>query len=346
MTRPFQWGIVGTGGIARHFAADLRHVPDARLAGICSRDIAKAEAFQQAFAAARAYADLDAMAADPDIDAVYIATPNVLHAEQALRVISHGKAVLVEKPLTTSVAEAERIASAAAERRCFVMEGMWTRFLPAVQAAKKLVDGGAIGAVRKIDAELAYRRDEGRESRFFNPELGGGAALDLGVYPLSLALHFLGKPSKLSGRWQASKSGVDMRTEFDLQFEGGAEAHLSCGFDRDGFNRFVIAGSEGALRLEAPFLKAQRFTQFSPKAFALEPMGSGVAVKIMSRLPFPGRRIQHLPFPGNGLQFEAAAVMAAVRDGAAGSGTMPLTDSIEVLRVIAIVVAGSPQTLD
>ena len=136
MTRPFQWGIVGTGGIARHFAADLSLLPDASLAGICSRDVDKAKAFQSAFAAVRAYADLDAMAADPHIDAIYIATPNALHAEQALRIIGRGKAVLVEKPLATSVADAERIASAAAEQKCFVMEAMWTRFLPAVQAAK------------------------------------------------------------------------------------------------------------------------------------------------------------------------------------------------------------------
>ena len=220
MTRPFQWGIVGTGGIARFFAADLSLLPDTSLAGICSRDVEKAKAFQSTFAAARTYADLDAMAADPDIDAIYVATPNALHAEQALRIIGHGKAVLVEKPLATSVADAERIASAAAEQKCFVMEAMWTRFLPAVQAARRLVDGGAIGTVRKIDAELAYRRDEDAGSRFFDPGLGGGAALDLGVYPVSLALHFLGRPAKVSGRWQASKSGVDLRTDIRPGIQG------------------------------------------------------------------------------------------------------------------------------
>ncbi len=216
MARPFQWGIVGTGGIARHFAADLALLPDARLAGICSRDLERAKAFQSEFGAARAYSELDAMAGDPDIDAIYIATPNALHAEQALRVIAHGKAVLIEKPLATSVADAERIASEAASRKCFAMEAMWTRFLPAVRAAKKLVDDGAIGKIARIDAELSYYRDEAGDSRFFNPGLGGGAALDLGVYPISLALHFLGKPLEISGRWQASKSGVDMRSEFDL----------------------------------------------------------------------------------------------------------------------------------
>jgi predicted dehydrogenase len=342
VTRPFQWGIVGTGGIARHFAADLSLLPDARLAGICSRDIEKAKAFQQAFGAGRAYGDLGIMAGDPDIDAVYIATPNALHARQALQVMAHSKAVLVEKPLATSVAEAERIASAAAKQECFVMEGMWTRFLPAVRAARKLVDDGAIGEIQTITAELSYCRDEEGESRFFRPDLGGGAALDLGVYPISLALHFLGKPLEMSGTWQASKSGVDMRTDIDLKFDGGAEAHLSCGFDHDGANQFTIEGTEGVLRLEAPFLKAQRFT---PKAFAAMPKdaGSGIVAKIMRRLPLPGRHLRHFAFSGNGLQFEAAAVMEAVRRRATKSETMPLADSIEVLSIIASVLSGSPQ---
>ena len=120
---------------------------------------------------------------------------------------------------------------------------MWTRFLPAVRAAKRLVQDGAIGEIRKIKAELSYRRNEDAESRFFRPDLGGGAALDLGVYPVSLALHFLGRPSTVSGRTVASKSGVDMRSEFSLGFVGGAEAELACGFDRDGGNQFVIEGA-------------------------------------------------------------------------------------------------------
>jgi predicted dehydrogenase len=345
VTRPFQWGIVGTGGIARQFAADLSYLPEASLAGVCSRDIDKARAFQSAFGAARAYADLDAMAAIPDIDAIYIATPNALHAEQALQVIAHGKAVLVEKPFATSVADAERIAAAAARQKCFVMEAMWTRFLPAVRAAKNLIESGAIGKIKKIEAELSYRHDEDGGSRFFRPELSGGAAPDLGVYPVSLALHLLGKPLNISGSWQASKSGVDMRTAIDLQFEGGAEAHLACGFDRDGANTFTVEGSEGVLRLETPFLKAQRLARFTPKAFAMIPSdaGSGIAAKILRRLPLPGRRIKRFAFPGNGLQFEAMAVMDAVRRGATGSEIMPLADSVEVLRIIASVLAGIPQ---
>ena len=136
-----------------------------------------------------------------------------------------------------------------------------------------------------------------RWSRFFDRDLGGGAALDLGVYPVSLALHFFGRPLEISGRWQASKSGVDMRTEIDLQFEGGATARLSCGFDRDGANRFVIEGSEGVLRLEAPFLKAQRLIAIFAKSLCAGAKRQRHFVKIMSRLPLPGRRIEAFPSP-------------------------------------------------
>ena len=248
---------------------------DASLIGVCSRDLDKAKAFQTEFRAERAYSDLDAMLADPGIDVIYVATPNALHAEQALRAIAAGKSVLVEKPLATSVSDAERIGREAAAKDCFVMEAMWTRFLPAVRAAGKLAGTGAIGEIRMIRAELSYRRNEDAGSRFFRPDLGGGAALDLGVYPVSLALHFLGRPSTVSGRTVASKSGVDMRSEFSLGFAGGARAELSCGFDRDGGNQFVIEGSEGVLVLDAPFLKAQRLLRFSPRAYAMMPKVEG-----------------------------------------------------------------------
>jgi predicted dehydrogenase len=341
----FAWGIIGTGEIASQFAADLRLLPDARLAGICSRDPERAKAFQSAFGVALVYPDIDALVSDPAIDAVYIATPNWLHAEQALLAIAHGKPALVEKPLAVSAAEAERIMREAALRRCFVMEAMWTRFLPATRAAKKLLDAGAIGRIREIRAELSYAYEENADSRLFSPGLGGGAALDLGVYPVSLALHFLGRPSKVSGSYRNSKTGVDIHTSIDLEFEE-ARAHLSCGFDREGANQFVIEGTDGALRLEAPFIKANRIMRFTPPALALTKGYSGrsrgILTRIADRLPLPGRQIRRFPFRGTGLHFEALAVMAAVRRGETGSDIMPLAESVAALEIIGSVLAGDP----
>jgi predicted dehydrogenase len=333
--RTFNWGIVGTGGIARQFAADLRLVPDARLAAVCSRDEARAAAFAAEFGVARSCADLDGFLADVTIDAVYLATPNSVHANQAVAAIKAGKPVLVEKPFAVSAAEARGIAAAAERRGVFAMEGLWTRFLPAVREAKRLVDEGRIGKVREIRAELAYRRTEAVDGRLFRPELGGGAALDLGVYPLSLAVHFLGRPTAVSGVTRIGPSGVDVRTDFRLGFDG-AEARLSCGLDHDGDNRFAIVGSEGALRLEAPFLKAQRLTLFSrgsAKA-ALSGGGRSLLSRAAARLPLPGREVRSLSFDGIGLRFEVEEVMRLVRSGATQSAVMPLADSTAVLEII------------
>ncbi len=338
----FNWGIVGTGGIARQFAADLKLVPGARLASVCSRETAKAAAFAAEHGAARSCAGLDCLLADAQIDAVYIATPNSLHADQAARAIEAGKAVLVEKPLAVAAAEARHISAAAETRGVFAMEGLWTRFLPAVRAAKRLIDEGRIGEVREIRAELAYVRTEAADGRLYRPELGGGAALDLGVYPLSLAVHFLGRPKTVSGSSRFAASGVDIRTDFHLHFDG-AEAHLSCGFDRDGDNRFIVVGSEGALRLEAPFLKAQRLTLFAQGAAkaALSGGGRSLLSRVAARLPRPGREIRSFAFAGVGLRFEADEVMRRVRAGETWSPVLPLADSIAVLEIIDAVRASA-----
>ncbi|YBV96716.1 Gfo/Idh/MocA family oxidoreductase [Phyllobacteriaceae bacterium JZ32] len=345
------WGIVGTGEIARRFASDLAFAPGAVLHAVHSRNPDNAEAFRAGTGAQRAYHDLDAFMSDPQIEAVYIATPNSLHLAQTLRALRNRKPVLTEKPIAPSYPEAEVIEREALRQKTFAMEAMWTRFLPAVKAAKARIKAGAIGEIRKIRADLSYFRPYDPESRFFSRALGGGAALDLGVYPVSLAMYFLDEPEKVSGRWFSAKNGVDMRTEITLHY-ASAEAELSCGFDRDGSNHFLIEGSAGALRLDAPFLKAQRLTLYSPAAMksplvAPSPQGDRLAAKLISRLPPPlarlwGCQVEHHPFEGNGLQFQAIAVMDALRAGENRSAVMPLQESVAVLRAIGIVLSRSP----
>jgi predicted dehydrogenase len=349
--KTFGWGIMGTGDIARRFAADLAFVPGAAIHAVLSRSVEKAEAFRAETGAKKAYHDVEAFLSDPLIKAVYIATPNSLHLAQSLRALRNRKPVLVEKPLAPSSPEAEVIEREALRQKSFAMEAMWTRFLPAVQAAKAHIEAGAIGDIRKISADLSYFRDYDPESRFFSRALGGGAALDLGVYPVSLAMFFLGEPDQVSGRWFSAKSGVDMRTEINLHYPS-AEAELSCGFDRDGANHFLIEGTTGAIRLDAPFLKARRLTRYSLSArnsplLGPLPEGDGLAGKLLSRLPssltrFLGRQVEHYPFPGNGLQFQAIAVMDALKAGETQSPIMPLEASVAVLRAVAIVLSRSP----
>lgn len=340
--KPFGWGIIGSGRVAGQFASDLASVEGAELVANYSRTQANATRFAKNFLSLRPYADLDAFLADPAIDAVYIATPNSLHVAQSLKAVRSGKPVLVEKPLAPSHAEAAVIQREAARANVFAMEAMWTRFLPAVIAAKAKLDAGTIGTVRRLTAELAYRHEFDPQDRLFSRSLGGGATLDLGVYCVSLAMYFLGQPQKVSGLWHAAPNGVDMSSEITLHYDH-ATAELSCGFDRDGANHLVIEGSEGALRLDNPFLKAQRLTLYHGLA-CRAPFGPlsgppGLFGKMLDRLPIPGRSTEEYPFEGNGLQFEAEAAMRAIQRGETATAAMPIGDSVNVLRALNLVLS-------
>ncbi|MGX5736434.1 Gfo/Idh/MocA family protein [Bosea thiooxidans] len=334
---------MGTGAIAGLFAADLSLVPQARLAAVHSRSRDKAQAFAGRFGSATTYDDEAAFLADPAVEAVYVATPNHLHVAQALAAIAAGKPVLIEKPIALKSGDVELIAEAARQRGVFAMEALWSRFLPALRAARAHIAAGRIGPIRRVRADLSYAHPQEPGSRFFDPVLGGGAAFDLGVYPLSLTLHLLGEPQAASGRWFRAGTGVDLRSEFRLNY-AGAVAELSCGFDRTGANRFLIEGTQGALLLEGPFLKAQRLTVYADPGRAAEAYerGQGLATRLLDRIPLPGRRRENHAFPGRGLQFQAEAAMAAIRAGETASATMPLAESAAVLRIVETVLAQPP----
>lgn len=337
----FGWGIVGTGAIARRFATDLAYIPEARIAAVQSRSSATAENFQAKFGADSAYTDLQDLLSDNAVDGVYLATPNIHHAPQALASIAAGKPVLVEKPLALSAEDAEKIETATRANGVLAMEGMWSRFLPAVKQAKARVDAGEIGRITAIHASLAYVHEEAPSSRFYDPQ-GGGALFDLGVYPISLALFFLGHPTEVSGSWRAARSGVDNSAEITLRHDR-ATASLSCGFDRESANSFTLVGSKGSLRLEQPFLQAQRLTHFkSDTAPSIRTSPRGLIGKIIDRLPRPGQSVEHYPFAGSGLQFEAAAFMEAIRQGRTQNDIMPISESTAVLSIIEQVLAQPP----
>lgn len=340
----FRWGIWGTGMIAGAFAADIQASADMRVTAVCSRSLDSAESFKNRIGADKAFDDATAFLNSADIDAVYIATPNAMHVQQTLQAIAAGKVCLTEKPLTLDADGANQIATASRTKNVFAMEAMWSRFLPAFHAAREHISAGRIGTVKRIEADLSYFREEDRKSRFFDPSLGGGAAFDLGVYPVSLTLSFLGLPEAVSGRWTRAKSGVDMRTEIELTYEN-AKAHLSCGFDHNGKNQMLIEGTEGAILIHAPFLKAQRLTIFSAKAMnsAIGLKGPGGLIgKVLNRLPLPGRTVEHHSFAGNGLQFQAQAVRDAVSRGEISSPIMPLEHSAAVANIVSTVLAKKP----
>ncbi|RDL50686.1 Glucose--fructose oxidoreductase [Ensifer sp. M14] len=342
-----RWGIAGTGVIANSFASDIQFAGNAVLAAVYSRSQDKADAFAERFGGIARHSSIDAFAADPEIDAVYVASPNAVHLEHAIVFLSADKAVLVEKPLTTSFDDARSLSALAAAKGLFAMEGLWTCFLPAIAKARALLDGEALGRIRHVTAELAYEKPFDPTDRFFDARLGGGSLLDLGIYPLSLCLNLFGRPHAIDGRWQSAPTGVDLSAEMRLAY-AGFNAHLSCGFDRDGDNRFVIDGDRGTLVIDAPFLKASRLFLANNGLVrkAIAPRGRGLWAKTLTRVArrvaLPGLQRFDLPFPGNGLQFEIEAASAAILEGWHEHILMPTSRSIQAIEIIETIRALPP----
>ena len=346
--RIIRWGISATGGIAHAFARDIQSAKGARLAGITSRDPAKAKSFAAEHPGIEAFDSLAAMAASDSVDAIYVASPHSAHLDQALVALKAGKPVLVEKPLTASSRAAKKLSEASFNARTFAMEGMWTRYLPAVQAARKVIKAGQIGAVRAIRSELAWRRPYDPENRFFDPAKAGGALLDIGVYPISLACFFMGEPDSIEGNWTEAPTGVDVAAEITLGF-GSAKAELSCGFDRNGDNRFIIEGEKGTLVLGMPFIGARILGRYGSPAMADlafpggERFGSRWRRKIGAKLPLPGAKRKVFPVPGTGLSCEIEAASNAIREGRMEEPDNTMSDSLMVLEIVETILAEDPK---
>lgn len=332
----FGWGVWSTGEIATQFARDLAHVPGAARVAVCSRSAETAEAFASAHGFASHYVDADAFLADPAIDAVYIASPHPLHCEQALAAIDAGKPVLIEKPIAMTAGQTRRIGDAASEAGVFAMEALWTRFLPAVQRARAMIGEGRFGTIERAAASLVFHRPFDAEHRLFSKALGGGALLDLGVYPISTAAFLFGAPVLEKASWLAAPTEVDIEAELSIRC-GEVPVELRVGFVEraveEADNHFVVFGTEGALRIDPPFLTGQSLTVWD-RSLDTAPASGGWADRIARRLPLPGRERIDFSRPSQGLNFEAAAVQSAVRRGETGHAAMPISESAAVLSII------------
>jgi len=188
-----RWGIVSAGTIANTFAADMTHVSNAEVAAVAARSLDSAAEFAGKYGIGKAYQGYERLFSDPDIDAVYIGTPHTLHLQNSADALGAGKAVLCEKPITTSAAECQKLFDVAAETGSYLMEAMWTWFLPALNKAKSWVDAGRIGELRHVKAELGYPKTYDPHSRLYDPSLAGGCLLDMGIYPIAIARYFTEK---------------------------------------------------------------------------------------------------------------------------------------------------------
>ena len=314
MTEPIRWGILGTGNIAGSFATGLQSVEDAELVAVGSRTQDSADAFGDRFDIARRHAGYDALADDPDVDVVYIATPHSYHMENSILCLEAGKAVLCEKPFAMNTGEAEKIIHCAREKSIFLMEAMWTRFLPAVVQVRQWLSEGAIGEVRMLSADFGFRTNVNPDGRLFNPALGGGGLLDVGIYPVSLAsLVFAEQPSRISGLADIGDTGVDEQGAMVLGYDDGQIAVLYCAVRTSTPMEAIIMGTEGSIRIASPFWKATSAT-----------------LSVNGKDPVQ----VDMPFAGNGYNYEAAEVDRCLRAGLLENDTMPLEETLDIMRTL------------
>lgn len=226
MSRIIRWGILGPGKIARKFATDLLLLPDAQMVAVGSRSNDAAKKFADEFNISKCHSSYEALAQDPDVDVIYIATPHSFHYEQTLLCLSHGKHVLCEKPIAVNSIQLLDMIKAAVENHCFLMEALWTQFIPSMRTVRKLIKEGVIGDIKLIEADFGFNAPKVNSSRLYDPLLAGGALLDVGIYPVFLAIALLGVPSEMGCHATKSTTNIDTTTAIQMKWANGAIAQL------------------------------------------------------------------------------------------------------------------------
>ena len=313
MTHMTRWGIIGAGGIATKFCEDLELLPDHDVVAVGTRTAGSADAFAARFGVAHVHPTYADLVADPDVDAVYVATPHPMHHDAAMLAIEAGKAVLVEKPFTMDTSEARSLVDAARARGTFLMEAMWTRFLPHVAAIREVLASGRRGELVLVTAEHGQWFAQDPAFRLFAPELGGGALLDLGIYPVSFASMVLGAPEHVTAVSDPAFTGVDAQTSVVLRYAGGAHAVLTTTLRSYTTNGAAINGTDGRIEIDGTF--------YAPTSFSVVTRDGG-------------RERVELPRVGNGLRFEAAEVGRCLREGLAESPYLPLDETVAILETM------------
>lgn len=306
---PIRWGILGTGWIARVFTEDLLRLPGHVVAAVGSRAPHTAEAFARRHGIERAYGSYERLAADDEVDVVYVATPHNHHLAHASLCLEAGRAVLVEKPFTTNAADAERLIALARDRGLFAMEAMWTRFNPVIERLRTLVAEGAIGEVTSIYADFGFASPYDPAHRHWSPDLAGGALLDLGVYPLYFAWMLLGAPDSIQATAAPAPTGVDANTGILLGYASGAIALLHCGLMAASPVTATVTGTKGRIEVATPFFRPDTMTvhrtDTEPETFTID-------------------------VPGNGYTYQAEEVARRLRAGELESPVMPLDETLAI----------------
>jgi len=312
-TKSFKWGIMGCGNIASQFATSLESVSGAFLYALASRSYEKAFEFGKKFNAVKTFGSYEMLVQDPEVDAIYIATPHNLHFENAMMCLNYKKAILCEKPLTVNAIESRKLIEEAKKQKTFLMEAFWTRFLPSTLKLNQLLEEGIIGKCRLLQADFGYDMPFDASHRSYNPELAGGALLDVGIYPINFAqMIFREDPQEIISASIPSSTGVDEQSAYIFKYSSGSLAVMNSAVNVETQHNAWIYGSEGYIHMPDFFHATKIHIQRM----------DGITDTIT------------LPFESTGYGYEAIEVMNCINSGKTESSIMPLSESLKIMQLM------------
>jgi predicted dehydrogenase len=308
-----RWGILGTGWIAHQQTTDLLGNGFV-VSAVGSRSQATADAFAAEFGIPTAHGSYEALVADPDVDAIYVSTPHPSHAAGATLALNAGKHVLLEKPFTLNAGEAHAVVELAASKNLVVLDDMWSRFLPHMLLIREIFASGTLGEVRTVLADHNHNLPKDPKHRINNPELGGGALLDLGIYPVSFAYDVFGAPSTVMATASMTTTGVDRQTAIVLGFADGQQAVLHTALDTLGPNRAAVIGTLGRIEIESVWYNPTAFTVYDNEGAIIEQFDQ--------------------PVRNRGMQYQAWELERLVAEGQVAGDILPAAESVQIMETL------------
>ncbi len=313
MADKIRWGILATGWIAELFVTDLQ-LTGHSVTAVGSRTAASAERFAKAFNIPKAHASYAALAADPNVDIIYIATPHPQHVTAAKLALNAGKHILVEKPFTLNASEAQEITTLARAKGLLVLEAMWTRFLPHMHRIRAIIAAGTIGEVRSITADHRQKLSDDPKHRLNDLALGGGALLDLGIYPISFTWDILGKPDSMHASATFRATGADAQVATIFHYASGAIATTLSSSDSAGPNRACVVGTKGRIEIDRVWYEPTSFRVYASDNTLLETFNQ--------------------PRIGRGMQYQAEEAEALIAAGKTASALLPPEQTVQIMQTL------------
>jgi predicted dehydrogenase len=308
-----RWGILGTGFIAGLQTPDL--VDNGSVVqAVGSRTMASAAEFAARFQIPTSHGSYEDLVADPDVDVVYISTPHPFHHENALLALDAGKHVLIEKPFAMNAWQAREIVELAETKGLIALEAMWTRYLPHMVRIRELIRSGALGEVRTVIADHNQNLPKDPAHRLNDPALGGGALLDLGIYPVSFAFDVFGAPTGIRAAASMTETGVDRQTAMIFEYDGGQQAVLHCALDTAGPNQASIIGTEGRIEIPSVWYTPSAFTRYDADGNVVERFDE--------------------PVTGRGMQYQAQEMERLIAAGSIANDVLPPRQSVQVMEAM------------